>query len=144
MECMRPTLAHFTYTFTPTPEQTHSCRHTYVHPRTQTPVPVPTVPSAGMSGIDVECLTFSFGCEVDTFAVPTCAPQTQRVDYRRPLSETKICCRESWESQPRSASCCRSYPAPARHRLAHSPAALFIQRHGGRTPFTHREERKQR
>lgn len=63
MECMRLSLllsqstCAISHTFTPTPEQTHSCRQTY------TPIhkPLhrcPTVLGAGMSGINVECLIF--------------------------------------------------------------------------------------
>lgn len=71
MECMCLTLVFcrgtcvISHTFTPTPEQTTQLQ-TDVRPRTQTPAPVPTVLSAGMCGINEECLIFQFGCRVDT------------------------------------------------------------------------------
>lgn len=51
-----------------------------------------------------------------------------------------FCNREFWESQPCNASCCRSSPRrlPASLCLVY---ALFIERDGGWTPFTHKEEK---
>lgn len=54
-----------------------------------------------------------------------------------PLSETSICCRESWESQQRSASCCRS-------SLSHTACTLFIQKDmgAGHPSLTEKKENK--
>lgn len=134
MECARLTLLFplecvhgVSHTFTPTPETTHSCRQTH----TSMHKPLWDQEWEVLMG-NVWFLSRLWSRH---FSVPTCAPQTKHVDSVRGW----ICSRESWESQQRSASCCRS-------SLPCSPTActLFIQRHGGWTPFTHREESKQR
>lgn len=73
--------------------ETHLSRHTAankhrVHLHTQIPVLAPTVLSAGMRGIDVECLTFRLAVMQTHCSTYLCAP-VKHVYYQRPLSETK-------------------------------------------------------
>lgn len=111
------------------------------YPSTHAPELVPTEQTAGMSGAYVECLIFELAAKLTHCCTYLCAP-VKHVYYRRPLSDY-ICCGESWESQPRRASCCRSSHTHIKTHT-HTAHTLFIQRHGGRPSFTHREERQQR
>lgn len=116
---------------------------TDIHPHTQTPARLPTVLSAGMRGIDVECLIFFFlsffqaGWE-DSTAVPTCVPKWS-MSAISGFYERLNLFQGIWGISAMQRLLCRSSLPLSTHK----PRALFTQRHVGWTPFTHREERKQ-
>lgn len=116
---------------------------TDIHPHTQTPARLPTVLSAGMRGIDVECLIFFFffvllGWLRRQYCRTYLCAQTKHVSYQRLLWETKSLS-GNLGNLSHAAPLVPFLPAPV-HPQAR---ALFTQRHVGWTPFTHREERKQ-
>lgn len=121
--------------------ETHLSRHTAADQHT----PPYTNPDPGAYSADCRnernwcgMSDFWVGCDVDTLQCLPVRPSEACLLSAASVRDS-ICCRESWESQLRSASCCcSSLPH------SHTGCTWFIQRHGGWTPFTHREERKQR
>lgn len=86
---------------------------------------VPIEQTAGMSRAYVECLIFELAAKLTHCCTYLCAP-VKHVYYRRPLSDY-ICCRESRESQPRRASCCRSsLPCSHTHIKTHTRTQLTL------------------
>lgn len=84
---------------------------------THAPALLPTELTVGISGADVECLIFKLAVKLTHCCTYLCAP-VKHVYYRRPLPDS-ICCKESWESQPRRAHCCLA-PLPCTRTCTHT------------------------
>lgn len=124
------------HTFTPTPEQTHSCRQTY------TPIHKP-LHRCLLCWVQ-ECVELMWNVWFlgwlwsRHIAVPTCAPKWSMSTI------SGLCQRLNLLQGILGISATQHLLLPFLPALLTHSRTLFIQRHGGWTPFTHREERKQR
>lgn len=128
------------HALTPTQLQTYST-YTPVHKPQHR---LPAVLCAGMRGIDAECLRVffpsSYLCWLQSrHTVPTCVPKWSMSTISRLCKRLNLLQRISGISVTQCLLLL-FLPNPVHPQAC----TLFTQRHGGWTPFTHREERKQR